>query len=346
MGTGILKKLKNRPLSLFFHLFVLSLAVVIDLPHSFPALKSADELTKYVVSRIFPLVVFYACYFWLVPRYLANRKFLIFFFLLLALINAVTVVGYISMQLLHYAFSSEKDFHLFYYGSMHLSGSMAMSVAAAFGIIFRIVTGWYEEMQNARLMEQEKLRSELMLLKAQVNPHFLFNTLNNIDSLIHTDQAKASDALIKLSSLLRYVIYDTVHEQVPLSLELEQIKSYIDLHRIRYIQGSSLDFEVKGNPAGLMVAPMLFIPFVENAFKHSGPSGTKKLAIRITIEDDRVHFGCTNNKSKEEVADTGGFGLDNVKKRLNLQYPEKHMLQIKSSEDEYTAELTLILNRK
>ncbi len=201
--------------NLLFHLFVLALAIVIDLPHSMASLKEPSELVYYVVTRIFPLVVFYTCYFWLVPAYLARKKIIVFIALVFLLVNVVTFTGYTILQLLHNVFDRER-LHLFYRLNMQISGVLAMSVAAAFGIVFRIVTGWFDEMQNARILEEEKLRSELMLLKAQVNPHFLFNTLNNIDSLIHTDQPKASEALIKLSSLLRYVIYDAIKDKVPL----------------------------------------------------------------------------------------------------------------------------------
>jgi two-component system, LytTR family, sensor kinase len=343
METGTFNKLKNRRLSLFFHLLVLSLAVVIDLPHSLPSLLSPYGFTGYVLSRIFPLIVFYSCYFWLVPAFLANRKFIPFVLLLLILINGVTLVGFMCMQLLHQVFFHEKV-HFFYHTAMHLSGSLAMSVAAAFGIVFRIVAGWFREMQNARMLEEEKLRSELMLLKAQVNPHFLFNTLNNIDSLILTDQARASEALIKLSSLLRYVIYDAVKDQVPLQMELEHIGGYIDLQRLRYAGMSAISFVAAGNPEGKMVAPVLFMPFIENAFKHTGAEGIAKgLDVRFLITPDSIDFYCSNYATPADPSVAGGFGLDNVKKRLDIQYPGRYILQTGYSGEKYITNLTIRL---
>ncbi len=327
--------------NLLFHLFVLSLAIVIDLPHSLASLKEPAELVYYVVTRIFPLIVFYTCYFWIVPVYLARKKIIAFITLVFVLVNVVTFTGYTILQLMHNVFDGT-GFHLFYHLRMHFSGVIAMSVAAGFGTVFRIVTGWFDEMQNARMLEEEKLRSELMLLKAQVNPHFLFNTLNNIDSLIHTDQAKASEALIKLSSLLRYVIYDAVKEKVPLRMELEHIEGYIDLQRLRYSRNNSISFEIIGDPEGKMIAPVLFMPFIENAFKHTTSEGIARgLEVRFNIYEDSIDFYCSNYLTLNENKGIGGFGLENVMKRLEIQYPGRYNLQTGGSEDKYITTLIL-----
>jgi LytS/YehU family sensor histidine kinase len=204
------------------------------------------------------------------------------------------------------------------------------------------VTGWFEEMQNARILQEEKLRSELMLLKAQVNPHFLFNTLNNIDALIHTDPPKASEALIKLSSLLRYVIYDAVKDKVPLRMELEHIEGYIDLQRLRYSRNNSILFEITGDPDGKMIAPVLFMPFIENAFKHTTSEGIAKgLDVCFNIHEDSVDFYCSNYLTRSENTGVGGFGLENAIKRLEIQYQGRYALQTGSSDDKYITRLTL-----
>jgi two-component system, LytTR family, sensor kinase len=328
--------------NLLFHLFVLSLAIVIDLPHSLASLKEPTQLSYYAVTRIFPLIVFYTCYFWIVPVYLARKKILAFITLVFLLVNAVTFAGYTILQMMHTVFEGT-GFHLFYRIRMHLSGVMAMSIAAGFGTVFRIVTGWFDEMQNARILEQEKLRSELMLLKAQVNPHFLFNTLNNIDSLIHTNQAKASEALIKLSSLLRYVIYDAVKDKVTLRMELEHIEGYIDLQRLRYSQNNSISFEINGNPDGKQVAPVLFMPFIENAFKHTTSEGIARgLMISFNIHEDSIDFYCSNYLTLPVNTGKGGFGLENARKRLEIQYPDRYKLQTGISEGKYITTLTII----
>jgi two-component system, LytTR family, sensor kinase len=330
-----------KKINLLFHLFVLSLAIVIDLPHSMASLKEPSQLAYYAITRVFPLIVFYTCYFWIVPVYLARKKILAFIALVFLLVNLVTFTGYIILQMMHNVFEGT-GFHLFYNLEMHLSGILAMSVAAGFGTVFRIVTGWFDEMQNARILEEEKLRGELMLLKAQVNPHFLFNTLNNIDSLIHSNQARASEALIKLSSLLRYVIYDAVKDKVPLSMELEHIEGYIDLQRLRYNPDKSISFEINGDPDGKMIAPVLFMPFIENVFKHTTSVGIARgLDVHFNIHEDSVDFYCSNYLTPPENTGTGGFGLENVMKRLEIQYPGRYKLQTGNSGEKYVTTLTI-----
>jgi len=332
-------KQKNRKTNLLFHLSVLALAVVLNPP------KAIDiaSIGYYILTRVFPLGVFYTCYFWLVPDYLAKKKIVSFIFLLIILLNLVTVIGIYTIRTVHNIYFGTAN-TLFYNWKMHLSGLFAMIVAAIFGIAFRSITGWYEEIQKKTMLEKEKLQSELMLLKAQVNPHFLFNTLNTIDFLIYYDQSKASQSLIKLSSLLRYVIYETVNDQVPLQQELEHLETYIDLQRLRYREMASISYEKTGDPSGKMIVPMLFIPFVENAFKHTDEAGIQKgLTISFCIKENTVEFACRNYISQKENNPNGGFGLGNVKKRLEMQYPDRYTLSIEQTGQVFNVNLKLNL---
>lgn len=333
------EKHESRNVNLLFHLSVLTLAVVLNPPNSL----TIDDLIRYVVTRVFPLSAFYACYFWLVPGYLAKKRIITFFVLLFVLLNIITISGYLCLEI-HDALHTGNPIHLFYRLDFHLSGLFAMTVAAIFGIAFRSIFGWYDEMQTKSRLEKEKLQSELLLLKAQVNPHFLFNTLNTIDFLIYSDQPKASESLIKLSSLLRYVIYDTVNEQVPLQTEIEQMKAYVDLQRLRYGDVASGIYTITGDLSGKMIAPMLFMPFIENAFKHTDEAGIKKgLAISFFIGDRNLEFTCKNHISHKDDQHNGGFGLENVRKRLEMQYPNSYDLSINQSEGVFSVTLKLNL---
>jgi len=337
----ITKRLKN--INFLFHLCILILAIVIDLPNSINFLKTPGDIVNYAVSRVFIIVVFYACYFWLVPCYLAKKKVIPFLAIVIVLINLITITGYFTLQLVR-SLITDSPVHLFYNWTMHFSGSFAMIGAAIFGTTFRSVIGWYEEMQKKSLLEQEKLRSELLLLKAQVNPHFLFNTLNTIDFLIYSDQPKASESLIKLSSLLRYVIYDMVKDMVTLQQEIEQMETYIDLQKLRYGKTGSIVFEKEGNLSGRMVAPMLFMPFIENAFKHTDDAGVKKgLTIGFRIKESSLEFTCINHIAQNENNQKGGFGLLNVKKRLEMQYPGRYNLSISNDGEVFTILLIISL---
>lgn len=330
---------KNRKITLLFHLSVLALAIVLDPPDAL----GLDNIIKFIVTRVFLLGVFYTCYLWLVPNYLAKKKILTFAILLFALLNLAPLIAYFSLEILH-DISLGTPIHLFYRWHMHFSGLFVVTVASIFGIAFRSIFGWYEEMQNKAILEQEKLRNELLLLKAQINPHFLFNTLNSIDFLIYSNQHKASESLIKLSSLLRYVIYDTVNDLVTLQQEIEQMQAYIDLQQLRYGDINSVSYKITGNTSGKMIAPMLFMPFIENAFKHTDEVGIKKgLTIHFHIDESCLEFTCKNHISTKEINHNGGFGLENVTKRLEMQYPNNYSLSINQTEQIYTVSLKLNL---
>lgn len=335
---------KYKNINLLFHAIVIFLAFIVGIPPSISHLNVPEDQFNYVVSRVFILLVFYACYFWLVPEYLAKRRILVYVSFVFVLVNLVTISGYYILQQVHSAIT-KTPFHLIYNVKMHFSGMFTMIGVAVFGTVLRSIAGWYEEMQKKSLLEQEKLRSELSLLKAQVNPHFLFNTLNTIDYLIYSDQSKASESLIKLSSLLRYVIYDTVRDLVSLKQEIEQIETYIDLQKLRYGEIDSIVYEKIGNPTDKMIAPMLLIPFIENAFKHTDEEGIKKgLKVSFHINDDALEFICRNYVAIKEHECSGGFGLKNVKKRLEMQYPDNYNLAVNHDGDIF--EVVLKLNLK
>ncbi|MDD4604308.1 MAG: histidine kinase [Bacteroidales bacterium] len=332
-------KQDNRKITLLFHLSVLALVIILNPPNAL----DHKSLVYYVVTRIFPLGAFYICYFWLVPNYLAKKKILTFIILLLVVLNLITMIGLFTVQIVHNVLA-EINIHLFINWKIQISGMFAMTVAAIFGVAFRSIFGWYEEMNKKSMLEKEKVQGELLLLKARVNPHFLFNTLNSIDFLISSNPSKASESLIKLSSLLRYVIYDTINDQVTLQKEIEQMEDYVELQRLRYDEIGSVICEITGDPSGKMIAPMLFMPFIENAFKHTDEAGMKKgLTILFHIDKNHLEFICRNYISAKENIHNGGFGLENIKKRLEMQYPDNYKLTINKTDQVYTVTLTLNL---
>lgn len=334
---------KKNTQNILFHLFVLALAIVIDLPR-FGDIHTLGDIGYYILSRIFLLVQFYICYFWLVPSYLAQKKTFLFSLILICLIAVVAFTGIITLEIAH-GIQVGEPFQFHYSLKIQLSAMFAIMVASTFGIIFRIITSWYDEMQKRAQLEEEKLRSELTLLKAQVNPHFLFNTLNNIDSLIASNQAKASESLIKLSGLMRYVIYEAVNETVPLEKEIEYLKAYIALQSLRYADNSAIRLEITGNAGNITIAPMLFIPFIENSFKHSGAAGIRQgLIIKLVIKEKEIDFFCQNHVAlSEKPIEKGGFGLQNIRKRLALQYPDRHELTIDQTKESYLVLLKIKL---
>ncbi|MBC8314512.1 MAG: histidine kinase [Bacteroidales bacterium] len=206
---------------------------------------------------------------------------------------------------------------------------------------------WLQSQQDKANLEIQNRKSELALLRSQVNPHFLFNTLNNIDSLIYKDQDKASDTIVKLSEIMRYFIYETDSDKVPLEKEIDYLHSFIELQRIRHKDPGFIRFQVSGSPTGKLIAPMLFIPFVENAFKH-GIKGKKTPAITVDllIQPTMLRFEVINfiDSRSDQVKDAGkGIGLANVKRRLDLIYPQKYSLSIEKTGEQYNVLLEINL---
>ena len=204
-----------------------------------------------------------------------------------------------------------------------------------------------EKEQQLTLEFTKKLTEmELQLLKSQLNPHFYFNTLHNLYGLAMIAPKKAPDAILRLSDIMEYVIYDCRHDKVPVNKELRFINSYIELEKLRYDDSTRINLQVSGDSEGKQISPMLLIQFIENAFKHGLEEykNNSYLKINITIENGRLRYESVNSIAKTSPSSNGGVGLSNVRKRLNIIYPSKHKLHIQSDKDEYKVQLTLELN--
>jgi len=185
---------------------------------------------------------------------------------------------------------------------------------------------------------------ELALVKSQINPHFLFNTINNIDALIAKDATTASAYLNKLSDIMRFMLYETQSEKIPLSKELTYIEKFIELQKIRTTNSSFIQYQVNGDVRDIQIPPMLFIAFIENAFKHSENKKIEHaIKVNIDIEKGKISFKCENNYNSKSLKklESGGLGSELIKKRLTLLYPNKHTLSIKNNNELYQVELSL-----
>lgn len=171
-----------------------------------------------------------------------------------------------------------------------------------FGFLFKTFIEWIKDRKIKAELEKDKVTSQLELLKSQINPHFLFNTLNNIDVLILDEPKKASDYLKKLSEILRFMLYETNTERIPLSMEIDYIKKYLELHKIRTSNDKFVEFEVIGKMENRYIAPMIFIHFVENAFKYATNKKIEKaISIRLDISDNKVSFLCKNHINSTDI---------------------------------------------
>lgn len=210
------------------------------------------------------------------------------------------------------------------------------------GIGVKLTELWRQAERRAREIENEHLRTELSFLHMQINPHFLFNSLNTIYGLSLKKSDNAPKAVLKLSQLLRYMIEETGHNTVPLEQEVVYLNNYIELQKMRSGPSLSVTFEVEGNINGASIAPMLLLPFVENAFKYGlSNSNESPIYIELKVDGDMIIFSVTNRKFNNMGRHSSGIGIPNVERRLQLLYPDRHDLKILDTEDTYSVKLKI-----
>jgi len=241
----------------------------------------------------------------------------------------------------------------------------SLPIIASGALAIKLMKRWKNKEMETRQILEEKIKAELKLLKAQIHPHFLFNTLNNIYFFTLTGSDKAPEMIKKLSDMLNYILNECKEQWVPLEKEIKMIEDYMALEKVRYSDKLNLSIEIPPNFYGenkvseaWLVAPLLLIPFVENSFKHGASKvlNNPYINLRIAIENSTLHFFISNNHATMEHKDdksetlstriSGNIGLINVKKRLQLLYPNKHELNIVEEPQSYTVSLNLILQQK
>jgi LytS/YehU family sensor histidine kinase len=236
----------------------------------------------------------------------------------------------------------------YFYSSFFIVQIVAVTL---FIVIFvgmlRFAVDWFELEAKRKEVENEKLIAELNFLKAQINPHFLFNTLNNLYYLAYTKSDNTTEVIAKLSQMMRYMIYDSNHPKVLLTKEIEYMQNYISLERLRLNNQIPIKFDVKGNVDNRWVAPFIFITFLENAFKHGVSNNNPRAWVNVSIElkEKECIYTVENSKpEKADVAEKSGIGLQNVMRRLELSYPGQYKLTTEEKMDVYFVQLILTLS--
>lgn len=296
---------------------------------------------------------------WLMPRYFIRRKYKTYFcaFLVLFMVTTVAFSRYSHWLLDHYPGSDQINFSpvaisIKSEGTSWLSYYIQVMPSVfitffAFAIGF-LMQQYFSEKKQHEIIRKKQMESELSLLKSQINPHFLFNVLNSIYSLSLKKSDRTPEVVLKLSDILRYMLYETKQEKVALEKELMMIENYITIEKIRVGQHQEITLGITGSSTTALIAPVLLIPFVENAVKHGIDSLSENafVHISITTEKGTLQFNCRNNyKDKAAKAKpVGGIGLLNVQKRLDLIYPDKHQLEISNENNIFTVSLTIDLN--
>jgi hypothetical protein len=317
------------------------------------------RLYQFYTHTFSAIIVFYVGYLWMVPKLFLRGKNLLYAVSLVGLITATYyLTSYINDNLLYDAVQDAKFQELM--KKLAPSGKEEHPPWKAFGLYnhilaslmisgFALGLGVMEKLkQNEKKqkeLEKEKLHSELAFLKNQVSPHFFFNTLNNIYSLIGIDGPTAQESVLKLSKMMRYLLYESEQGETLMSHELSFMTNYIDLMKLRLSQKVDLQIDFPKDYSDFPVPPLLFIPFIENAFKH-GISHREASFIKISMEIDReqIIFVAENSIGRSRQAGDmqhSGIGLENVKKRLGLLFPGKHELKIEQGESRFRVELSI-----
>lgn len=333
---------------------IVAWGILIGLPFFFTG-RETQEVTveSYVRSVIVPLsfmLVFYVNFFFLVKQYLFSRRGWKFFFSNIILIAAAMLLVHLLMQLLpppefH---RSHPDRELQDVIGFFLVNALLYGLVAGLSVAIKMTSGWYEVESARRELEKSRAEAELQNLKSQLNPHFLFNTLNNIYSLIAFSPERAQEAVHDLSRLLRYVLYESSQPLVSLEKELDFIRNYVELMRIRLPENVVLKTEISPVKPDVPIAPLLFISLIENAFKH-GVSNNHPSYIHLDIHQNGDLIVCSLRNSyfpKDATQDKSGsgIGLRNLKKRLELLYPNRHIFSCGVEGDSYYSVLELQLS--
>jgi len=316
-------------------------------------LDNTPLVIKFAAQTAILAIFYYTNIFFLIPRFLVREKIGIYIMYVLLCIILIffyyqaieqwyeTVPRTIEAQMTRPGTSKFR-------GAKKIYGPIFSAIFIfALSTSIHITNKWFKNEKQKKEMENEKLISELSFLKSQVSPHFLFNTLNNIYSLSLSNSEHTSDAIMKLSHLLRYMLYESQDKLVSIKKEVDYLQHYIDLQKIRLTKEVAIVFKTRGNFESKMIEPMLLIPFVENAFKHGINYSEKSfVSIYISVDEDKLSLKVENSlfPKNTEKKENSGIGLSNTKKRLELLYPGRHILAIRQEEKKYTVELTMNLH--
>jgi two-component system LytT family sensor kinase len=293
------------------------------------------------VYFVFQAAAFYATAYYLFPRFLYKQRFILFFLLFAILVIALAAgQGYV----LYLLFVDKPGVPKEYTSFSNMFIYSLMSIVTMVGLLggTKLIIEKLRNDRINRVRDQQRLESELQYLKAQVNPHFLFNAINSVYFLIKKDPDKAAETLIKLSDLLRFQLYDCSDEKISIEKEIEYLGNFITLEKIRRGEKVNVQVDMNGSLSGFQISPFMLIPFVENAFKHvSSANGQNKIWIKLYREGDLLQVNVENTAEKEAPGLVGGIGLKNVKRRLEILYPDSHRLRIQEGADKYAVHLSL-----
>ena len=291
---------------------------------------------------VIPSIISFYSYYFLVFPYLRQKRFTLSFLYAIVISIGAALIGngliYIYLGIESLTEAEE---------SVGVGLIFIALVNLVIGIVALVTKGfitWFEELKLKEELKQKNHEMEMALVKSQLDPHFLFNTLNNIDILMLKNATKASNYLNKLCDIMRFMLYETKTDKIFLAKEIEYIEKYIALQKIRTANTNYINFKVSGDPNGQTIAPMIFLPFIENAFKHASNKKLENaIRIHIHIAKEKVRLECKNkfNPNRKLKPGSNGLGNELIERRLKLIYPAQHTLKVIKEQQEYSINLTI-----
>jgi two-component system LytT family sensor kinase len=346
----------KRKLTIYLHIVAWSLMLFSDILFAYlreqasPGHASSHlSLWKIVIIQIgylvIPVFCFYCAYYFVAPQLLVTRKYF-----KAVLLFLLTITGAVALR-----YSLEYFFFLPVLGFDNYRGHpwpasdfienvfwYYFPKYFIYGLMYFFAENWYKTRQLQQELQKEKSTAELAFLRSQLNPHFLFNTLNDIYSLTYQKSEQAPEAVLKLSELLRYMLREGTEDFMPLIQEIQYLETLIKLQLISAKGNAYIRMNADGVLGEHTVASLLFVSFVENAFKHGILNDPlNPVSIRLTAGVRNISFSISNKKNQDQKDKTGGIGLNNVRRRLELMYPDKHQLEIVDSKEHYNVNLLL-----
>lgn len=297
-------------------------------------------LNALIVNAFHATAVYFNFYF-LIPRLLYLKRYLLYFIMLFC---TLFLSAYGLLQLILWMEPDTENIMLETFSGLLVGISFTVTGT----MVVKIMIYWFRQQQLTVQAEKQQVETELKYLKSQIQPHFLFNVLNNIYSLAIQKSEQTPDVVLRLSEFLRHILYESGDKKILLSKEVEYLNNYIELQRIRFGNRASISFETSISSTDLYIEPMLLITFLENSFKHGVGTQLEQVwvTIRMVVKGNELTFDVRNSKPSEEKKDKkepGGIGLENVYRRLELLYPEKHQLTVNELAHEYHVNLNIRL---
>ncbi len=334
MSGGL--SLKEIIFQIFLHLFVFIF-------YSFDKNRPQIQSHQFFFFLNYAAASFFINYV-LLPQFFYRKRYLLFFLFTLISLGGVIVVEELVLERIYFPDTRGRRFNAIFYTLLDVLP--IITILSGFKFAWDALNK-QQEVDELKAAIQE---SELQFLKSQINPHFLFNNLNNLYSYTLEQSPKAPAIILELSSVLRYMLYECRADHVPLTKEIQQLENFTRLSELQIEERGEISFQTHGIRSDFQIAPLVLIVFIENAFKHSQANLSENIWIDIRVElspEGKLEFFCANNYAPQAPPPRRmkGIGLDNVKKRLRLIYPDSHQLEIREENDRYEVNLSLWLDK-